>query len=134
VERKRFHFFNSFFYKKLTQVQRPPSPPLDGPAEKHAHSMRQRPARRDSCDASRDLDSALRHGFAGVCMRWLQELKSITWNMIQNHESEAYAQQYKTIKRWTKSVDVFEKDYLFVPIHNQLHWSLVLVVRHSSAP
>ena len=63
-----------------------------------------------------------------------QELKNITWPMINKQESEAYAKQYKTIKRWTKSVDVFEKDYLFVPIHNQLHWSLVLVVRPTPPP
>jgi hypothetical protein len=52
----RFHFFNSFFYKKLTQ-----------------------------------------------------ELKGINWTRIEKGETEAYAKQYATVKRWTKHVDVFEK-------------------------
>ena len=31
------------------------------------------------------------------------------------------------MKRWTKGIDVFAHDILFVPIHDIAHWSLVIV-------
>eukprot|EP00850_Spirogloea_muscicola_P008090 SM000042S15357 [mRNA] locus=s42:515254:520518:- [translate_table: standard] len=31
------------------------------------------------------------------------------------------------ISKWTKGVDIFSKDYLFVPIHDELHWSLAII-------
>ncbi|KAG7495808.1 sentrin-specific protease 3-like [Solea senegalensis] len=34
---------------------------------------------------------------------------------------------YEGVKRWTKNVDIFQKDLLFIPIHLEVHWSLVSV-------
>ena len=34
---------------------------------------------------------------------------------------------HEGVRRWTKNVDIFTKDYLVVPIHDELHWSLALV-------
>ncbi|KAL4631491.1 sentrin-specific protease 3-like [Arapaima gigas] len=34
---------------------------------------------------------------------------------------------YDGVKRWTKNVDIFQKNLLFVPIHLEVHWSLVCV-------
>ncbi|XP_062844774.1 sentrin-specific protease 3a [Trichomycterus rosablanca] len=34
---------------------------------------------------------------------------------------------YEGVKRWTKNVDIFEKHYLLIPIHLEVHWSLVCV-------
>ncbi|CAJ0751135.1 20040_t:CDS:2 [Entrophospora sp. SA101] len=34
---------------------------------------------------------------------------------------------YQGVSKWTKKVDIFSKDLLFVPIHNGAHWSLCLV-------
>lgn len=31
------------------------------------------------------------------------------------------------VRRWTKSIDVFKKDYLLVPINKHMHWSLAVV-------
>eukprot|EP00803_Ostreobium_quekettii_P010268 evm.model.scf_2009.1 EVM.evm.TU.scf_2009.1 scf_2009:9898-23560(-) len=39
---------------------------------------------------------------------------------------------YERVKNWTK-VDLFSKDYLFVPIHEALHWSLAVVCHPSAA-
>ncbi|XP_048857415.1 sentrin-specific protease 3a isoform X3 [Brienomyrus brachyistius] len=34
---------------------------------------------------------------------------------------------YDGVKRWTKNVDIFRKDLLLMPIHLEVHWSLVCV-------
>ena len=36
---------------------------------------------------------------------------------------------YQLVKSWTKNVDIFEKDFLIIPIHKAIHWSLVIIVR-----
>ncbi|KAK3527581.1 hypothetical protein QTP86_026904, partial [Hemibagrus guttatus] len=34
---------------------------------------------------------------------------------------------YEGVKRWTKNVDIFHKKFLLIPIHLEVHWSLVCV-------
>ncbi|XP_052015603.1 sentrin-specific protease 2-like [Apodemus sylvaticus] len=34
---------------------------------------------------------------------------------------------YSSVKRWTRGVDIFEKEVIIVPIHQQVHWSLVVI-------
>ncbi|NP_001098584.1 sentrin-specific protease 3a [Danio rerio] len=34
---------------------------------------------------------------------------------------------YEGVKRWTKNVDIFQKKFLLIPIHLEVHWSLVCV-------
>lgn len=36
---------------------------------------------------------------------------------------------YELVKKWTKNVDIFSKDFLFIPINLGSHWSLLCVVR-----
>jgi Ulp1 family protease len=36
-------------------------------------------------------------------------------------------QHYERVQKWTKRVDIFLMDYLFVPIHADTHWSLAVV-------
>ena len=36
---------------------------------------------------------------------------------------------YDLVKRWTKNVDIFEKDFLIIPIQILKHWSLTIIVR-----
>lgn len=36
---------------------------------------------------------------------------------------------HSMVKRWTKNVDIFSKDFIFIPINIGAHWSLVCVVR-----
>ena len=38
---------------------------------------------------------------------------------------------FELVKRWTKNVDIFERDFLVIPINLLNHWSLVVVVRPS---
>lgn len=34
---------------------------------------------------------------------------------------------FERVKRWTAKVNIFEKDYLFIPIMHSAHWSLIVV-------
>ncbi|XP_064021138.1 sentrin-specific protease 2-like isoform X2 [Pogoniulus pusillus] len=34
---------------------------------------------------------------------------------------------YTAVRRWTKGVDLFQQDLIFVPIHLRVHWALVVV-------
>ena len=42
------------------------------------------------------------------------------------HLDEA-ARRHRKVRRWTKGFDVFEKDFVFVPINMSLHWSLAVI-------
>tara|TARA_B110000208_G_scaffold55705_2_gene73098 strand:+ start:3476 stop:6382 length:2907 start_codon:yes stop_codon:yes gene_type:complete len=34
---------------------------------------------------------------------------------------------HERVAKWTKGVNIFEKDFVFFPIHNNVHWSLVVL-------
>ena len=87
---KRCYFFNSFFYKKLTD------------------------------DTS---VSILSEETKALAERPLGELDRLSLQALRC---------YDVTKRWTKNVDLFSKDFLFIPIHDQLHWSLVIVCHPGS--
>ncbi|KAJ2798958.1 hypothetical protein H4R21_003720, partial [Coemansia helicoidea] len=36
-------------------------------------------------------------------------------------------EMYQQVKKWTANVDIFEKRYLFVPIHENTHWYLAII-------
>jgi hypothetical protein len=96
----RFHFFNSFFYKKLTEgapVGKKP-PPLSPEAQ-----------------ALADDEAAASPG----------ELSNATLTSLR---------AFDRVRRWTREVDVFEKDFLFIPVHDALHWSLVVGCHPGAAP
>lgn len=64
-QRNRFHIFNSFFHKKLTEKMR---------------------------------------------------------------DKEDRAASIKGMLSWTRNIDIFSKQAIFVPIHNNLHWSLAVIL------
>uniref|UniRef100_A0A7N0TW01 Ubiquitin-like protease family profile domain-containing protein n=1 Tax=Kalanchoe fedtschenkoi TaxID=63787 RepID=A0A7N0TW01_KALFE len=66
-ERNRFYFFNSFFFRKLA-----------------------------------DLDTG------------------------SNNISER-KEAFERVRKWTRDVDLFEKDYIFIPVNFSLHWSLIII-------
>ncbi|BBH09216.1 Cysteine proteinases superfamily protein [Prunus dulcis] len=66
-EKHRFHFFNSFFFRKLADLDK------DQP---------------------------------GAC-----------------EGKEAF----QRVLKWTRKVNVFEKDYIFIPVNYRLHWSLIVI-------
>ncbi|KAI3685957.1 hypothetical protein L1987_79626 [Smallanthus sonchifolius] len=66
-EKNRFHFFNSFFFRKLAD---PEKGPLDASEGKAA---------------------------------------------------------FQRVRKWTRKVNLFEKDYVFIPVNYNYHWSLIVM-------
>uniref|UniRef100_A0A2P2M0B5 Putative ubiquitin-like-specific protease 2B isoform X3 n=1 Tax=Rhizophora mucronata TaxID=61149 RepID=A0A2P2M0B5_RHIMU len=66
-EKHRFHFFNSFFFRKLADLDKDPSSANDGRAA------------------------------------------------------------FLRVHKWTRKVDIFGKDYVFIPVNFNLHWSLLIM-------
>ncbi|KAF7817030.1 putative ubiquitin-like-specific protease 2B [Senna tora] len=66
-EKHRFHFFNSFFFRKLADMDKNPSSASDGKAA------------------------------------------------------------FLRVRKWTRKVNLFEKDYIFIPVNFNLHWSLIVI-------
>ncbi|VDK55474.1 unnamed protein product [Anisakis simplex] len=40
---------------------------------------------------------------------------------------------YKSVRNWTKNVDLFSKEYIVVPINEDIHWYLAIIVHPSAA-
>jgi len=78
----RCYFFNTFFYKKLT--------------EKNYHVLPQ------------ELEQ----------YKINKNLRNLDLYALMNHDK---------VKKWTKDTDIFSKDYIFIPVHMDLHWSLIIV-------
>lgn len=34
---------------------------------------------------------------------------------------------YSSVKRWTPAINLFEKELILVPVHQRVHWSLVVI-------
>lgn len=66
-EKQKFHFFNSFFFRKLADLDKDPSSISDGRAA------------------------------------------------------------FLRVQKWTRKVDLFGKDYIFIPVNFSLHWSLIVI-------
>mmetsp|Transcript_12532 Transcript_12532/g.17133 ORF Transcript_12532/g.17133 Transcript_12532/m.17133 type:complete len:586 (+) Transcript_12532:334-2091(+) len=45
------------------------------------------------------------------------------------NELRNFRDAFELIARWTKNIDLFSMDYVFIPINYALHWSLCVVVR-----
>lgn len=74
-DRERVHFFNAFFYKKLTQ----------------------RP----------DVGSSTAS--------------------VEDAHLNLNRRRHERVRKWTRNIDLFSKDYVFVPIHSAAHWSLAII-------
>ncbi|KAL3620981.1 hypothetical protein CASFOL_035893 [Castilleja foliolosa] len=34
---------------------------------------------------------------------------------------------FRRVRKWTKNINIFEKDYVFIPVNLSLHWSLIVI-------
>lgn len=66
-EKHRFHFFNSFFFRKLEDLDKDTSKACEGRTA------------------------------------------------------------FQRVQKWTRKVNLFEKDYIFIPVNFSLHWSLIII-------
>lgn len=69
-----FHFFNSFFFRKLADLDKDPSSACEGRAA------------------------------------------------------------FQRVRKWTRKVNIFEKDYIFIPVNYSLHWSLIVICHPGEVP
>ncbi|KAK9764120.1 hypothetical protein K7432_008646 [Basidiobolus ranarum] len=42
-------------------------------------------------------------------------------------QKDSTSDVYERVKKWTSKIDLFEKDFIFVPINENLHWYLALI-------
>ena len=52
----------------------------------------------------------------------------------KTHEPEHYhmliqSLNFAAVDRWTKYVDIYSKEFVFIPINKDCHWSLFVIVR-----
>ena len=50
--------------------------------------------------------------------------------LAQRHDDDsmdASTAAHARVKGWTKGLDIFSKEFLLIPVHSNLHWSLVIV-------
>ncbi|KAK4387681.1 putative ubiquitin-like-specific protease 2B [Sesamum angolense] len=66
-DRSKFHFFNSFFFRKLADLDKDPSSAFDGKAA------------------------------------------------------------FQRVRKWTRKVNLLEKDFIFIPVNYNYHWSLIVI-------
>ncbi|KAI7727773.1 hypothetical protein M8C21_018404 [Ambrosia artemisiifolia] len=38
-----------------------------------------------------------------------------------------FKEAFQRVRKWTKKVDVFQKDYIYIPVNFRLHWSLIII-------
>ena len=73
LNRERIHIFSTFFYKRLTMIQRK--------------------IRNKTC----------------------------------NKQSNSPEKRHERVKRWTKGVNIFEKDFVIIPINQHSHWFVAVI-------
>ena len=45
----------------------------------------------------------------------------------KNKKNSAAERRYRRVKKWTKEVNIFDKDFLIVPINKKYHWYLAII-------
>ncbi|KAF3663793.1 putative xyloglucan endotransglucosylase/hydrolase protein 33-like [Capsicum annuum] len=51
------------------------------------------------------------------------KLKKANFSKQQNDKEDSFVK----LRRWWKGVNIFEKAYIFIPIHEDAHWSLIII-------
>ncbi|XP_014226783.1 sentrin-specific protease 7-like isoform X2 [Trichogramma pretiosum] len=48
--------------------------------------------------------------------------------LLENQTELTLAErQYNEVKRWTKKIGIFEKDFIIIPVHQKSHWFLAII-------
>ncbi|CAM8937677.1 unnamed protein product [Rhodiola kirilowii] len=59
--------------------------------------------------------------FNSFFFRKLADLDKDSSNMSERKEA------FQRVRKWTRNVNLFDKDYIFIPINFSLHWSLIII-------
>lgn len=57
--------------------------------------------------------------------------KGLTTQKLLKTRSKKIAENYATLKNWTRKVNIFSKKYIVVPINEDTHWYLAVIVNPS---
>ena len=52
---------------------------------------------------------------------------SFFYTRLQEGTAVSCSRAYDNVKRWTRGVDIFDKDFLFIPVNQNVHWSLAVI-------
>ncbi|XP_065336085.1 sentrin-specific protease 6-like isoform X2 [Cloeon dipterum] len=74
-----------------------------------------------------ERDQARTHVFSSFFYRRLTT-KQLNRKSDHTHEKmNIVEQRHSRVKSWTKNVDIFEKDFIFIPINEHAHWFLAVI-------
>jgi len=62
------------------------------------------------------------HFFNTYFMAQMLKLFNESNKTVQDHD-----RIYESMKKWVKKVNLFEKDFIFIPVNNNEHWNLIVV-------
>ena len=57
----------------------------------------------------------------------------LTNNLSSQLNSQNLHEKHRLVSKWTKNVDLFEKDFILIPIHDHAHWLLAIICYPSLA-
>ena len=62
------------------------------------------------------------HFFNTYFMAQMLKLFNESNKTVQDHD-----RIYEVMKKWIKKVNLFEKDFIFIPVNNNEHWNLIVI-------
>ena len=133
--RKRIHIFNTFFYTKLVaNTNTDLLPPPSGTGRGRGRGGRGRGRAKARAFASTDagyggIDGAPGQGGAGGESSLLPGLPA-DFNPQDYGLNEESLRRYANVAKWTRGVDLFSKDFVFVPINLEYYFASFLFIQH----
>ncbi|XP_024979363.1 probable ubiquitin-like-specific protease 2B isoform X2 [Cynara cardunculus var. scolymus] len=55
---------------------------------------------------------------------FFRKLADFDENQLRLFDAEA---AFQRVRKWTKKVNIFQKEYIFIPVNFRLHWSLIVI-------
>ncbi len=143
AERQRYHFFNSFFFKKLIERKKPAvgGVELDLTAAE-TPQLTEKELRANHARVKNWTKVGAEEGRRwGEEMRWIRPHASLSKcpfdaDLVPSQPSApvshlpslaSFLSTLDASMHATQGVDIFSKDFVFIPIHEVLHWSLVII-------
>ncbi|WOG91558.1 hypothetical protein DCAR_0310807 [Daucus carota subsp. sativus] len=70
------------------------------------------------------IDPSERHRFHFFNSFFYPKLAELGKSLSSSVEGRA---AFRSVRRWTRKISLFEKDYIFVPVNFNYHWSLIVI-------